>query len=145
MTEVKPIDPINHPYMVVLQETLNTTKQMLECLEKRKVLITIDMVKKNEYERNEIQITLIRTQGEIDTLKKIISEKENYFIKFIQEFAKDAEEVDKNYDNVLKEAKAQSYQVKGIADTLKSVKWDIMENNIEVKIHFYKRLKALLK
>lgn len=136
---------LNHPYMKVLQGTLTTTRLMLECLEKRKVLITADMSKKSEYEKNEIQITLIKTQGEIDVLKGIIREKENYFAKYIQEFAKDVDEMDKNYDRLLKEGKAVEKTNKGVQQLFGSVKWDVMEKNIEVKLVFYKRLRDLLK
>ena len=51
---------MNHPYIKELQDTLKVHKKMLDSLEKRLVLIHMDYATKNEYEKNEIEITKIR-------------------------------------------------------------------------------------
>jgi len=136
---------INHPHMENLKATLVTQKTMKECLERRLRLIDVDLSKKSEYEKNEIEITKIRTIGEIDVLKRVIYEKENYFIKYMQQFIKDLEELDKNYDKVIAQARTQAKTNTHVDNTLKSVKWDVVKTNMEVKIHLYKRLKDLMK
>jgi len=145
MSEEQIEKAINHPYMENLKATLVTQKNMKECLEKRLRLIDIDLSKKNEYELNEIEITKIRTIGEIDVLKRVIYEKENYFIKYMQQFIKDVEELDKNYEKVIAEARTKAKTNPHIDNTLKSVKWDVVKTNMEVKIHLYKRLRDLMK
>jgi hypothetical protein len=136
---------INHPYLQNLKNTLVTQKTMKECLEKRLFLIHLDYANKSEYEKNEIEITKIKTQGEIDVLKRVIDEKENYFIKYMKQFVLDVEEVDREYQNILDKAKIKAINNTEMVNVLDSVNWKVVQENIEVKIHLYKRLKDLLK
>jgi len=136
---------INHPYLQNLKNTLVTQKTMKECLEKRLFLIHLDYVNKSEFEKNEIEITKIKTQGEIDVLKRVIDEKENYFIKYMKQFVVDIEEVDKEYENIINKAKKKATTNIDMTKLLGSVNWKAVEENIEIKIHLYKRLKDLLK
>jgi len=141
----KVADPMNHPYAEKLQETLKTQKKMLECLEKRLVLMTESYATKTEFEKNEIEILRIKTEAEIDILKRVISEKENYFVRYMQQFVADLEDMEKNYERLLKICRAQQNANDGAKQLLNSVKWDVLEKNIEVKVHFYKRMKDFLK
>jgi hypothetical protein len=146
MAEIKVIDSnIKHPYLEKLKDTLVTQKRMKECLEKRLVLISTDWANKNEYEKNEIEITKIKTQGEIDVLKRVIDEKENYFIKYMQGFIVDMEEVEKEYQNILNKAKIKATTNTEMTNLLGSVNWKAVEEFVDVKIHLYKRLKDMLK
>jgi hypothetical protein len=136
---------INHPYLKNLQSTLNFHKKLLECLEKRLVLIHTDYALKNEYEKNEIEITKIKTQSEIDSIKKVIHERESYFQKYMNKFVADAEEVDKNYSKVLADLKKNKDKISGAKELLDAVNWKAVEENLEVKIKLYERLKNLSK
>jgi hypothetical protein len=146
MAEGKEIEEqrvINHPYMKRLQSTLQTHKALLACLEKRIVLLGQNASTATEYELNENEITRIKTGGEIDILKRIIAEKEKYFINFMHQFVQDLEEVEQEYDSLL--IKAQESKKDEVRNVLYNVKWDAVQESIEVKIHLYKRLKKLLK
>jgi len=132
---------INHPYIKELQDTLKVHKKMLDCLEKRLVLIHTDYATKNEYEKNEIEITKIRTQGEIDALKKVIKAREDYFEKYMQNFIVEVEEMESNFENTISKAK----KIKEAQDLLKLVDWKVVEENIQAKIKLYQRLKNLTK
>lgn len=136
---------INHPYIKNLQETLSTHKKMLDCLEKRLVLIHTDYATKNEYEKNEIEITKIRTHGEIDALKKVIKQREDYFEKYMQKFIIDLEDCNNNYENVLAKAKKISITDEELKHFLSLVNWKNVDENTEVKIKFYQKLKDLIK
>ena len=136
---------INHPYIKNLQETLSTHKKMLDCLEKRLVLIHTDYATKNEYEKNEIEITKIRTHGEIDALKKVIKQREDYFENYMQKFVIDLEDCNNNYENVLAKAKKISTTDKELKHFLSLVNWKNVDENTEVKIKFYQKLKDLIK
>ena len=136
---------INHPYIKNLQETLSTHKKMLDCLEKRLVLIHTDYATKNEYEKNEIEITKIRTQGEIDAIKKVIKAREEYFEKYMQKFIIDLEDCNNNYENVLAKAKKISITDEELKHFLSLVNWKNVDENTEVKIKFYQKLKDLIK
>jgi hypothetical protein len=132
---------MNHPYLEVLQNTLAVHKKMLDCLEKRLVLVHIDYALKNEYEKNEIEIVKIKTQGEIDALKKVIKMREEYFINYMKNFAIEMEECEKEYESTLSKAKLNS-KVSPILDT---VNWIAVKENIQIKVKLYQRLKDLLK
>jgi uncharacterized protein YrzB (UPF0473 family) len=134
---------MNHPYAKVLQDTLATHKKMLDCLEKRLTLIHIDYATKNEHEKNEIEIIKIKTHGEIDSIKKVIKQREEYFVNYMKQFAIDVEECEKEYETVLD--KAKSMKDRNMIELLTSVNWKGVDENIEVKIKLYQRLKALVK
>ena len=136
---------INHPYLKVLQDTLKVQKTLLECLEKRMTLIHIDYATKNEYEKNEIEITKIKTKTEIDAVKGVIKKREEYFDSFMKQFVLDAEDMDKNYDSILEKVKTNQNKITGAKDLLYAVNWKAVEENIEVKINLFKRLKDLIK
>jgi hypothetical protein len=129
----------------VLQDTLKVHKTLLECLEKRMTLIHIDYATKNEYEKNEIQITKIKTKTEIDAVKGVIKKREEYFDSFMKQFVLDAEDMDKNYDSFLEKVKTNQNKITGAKDLLYAVNWKTVEENIEVKINLFKRLKDLIK
>jgi len=133
---------INHPYMEKLQGTLAQHKKLLSHLELRMVLIGQNSANLSEYDINENEIIKIKTEGEIDILKRTITEKEGYFKKFMQQFVIDLDDMEKNYDTILQKAKDSKKDA--IRDVLYKVKWDVLENNTEVKLHFYKRLKKLI-
>jgi hypothetical protein len=129
----------------VLQDTLKVHKTLLECLEKRMTLIHIDYATKNEYEKNEIEITKIKTKTEIDAVKGVIKKREEYFDSFMKQFVLDAEEMEKNYDSILDRIKTNQNKITGAKDLLYAVNWKAVEENIEVKINLFKRLKDLIK
>jgi hypothetical protein len=134
---------MNHPYAKVLQDTLATHKKMLDCLEKRLTLIHIDYAIKNEHEKNEIEIIKIKTHGEIDSIKKVIKQREEYFVNYMKQFAIDIEECENEYETILNKSKAS--KDKNMIELLTSVNWKGVDENIEVKIKLYQRLKALVK
>lgn len=130
--------------MEKLQGTLNTSKELLGCLEKRLVLIGQDAANQNDFQRNENQILRIKTLGEIDSLKKIIEAKEQYFIKYMHQFVRDLELMENQYESLLHKAQQQANKNDELRNLLYSVKWDIVEENIEVKLILFKRLKKIL-
>ena len=134
---------MNHPYAKVLQDTLATHKKMLDCLEKRLTLIHIDYATKNEHEKNEIEIIKIKTQGEIDSIKKVIKQREEYFVNYMKQFSVDVEECEKEYETILNKAKL-SKDI-NISEFLRTVNWKGVDENIEVKIKLYQRLKSIVK
>jgi len=136
---------MNHPYAKVLQDTLATHKKMLDCLEKRLTLIHIDYATKNEHEKNEIEIIKIKTQGEIDSIKKVIKQREEYFLNYMKQFAIDVEECENEYETILKKSKIKATTNTDMTELLQSVNWKGVDENIEVKIKLYQRLKALVK
>jgi hypothetical protein len=132
------------PYIDDLQASLDVTRMMQELLEKRIELGMSHMNTLSDYEKNEVKILLIRTRGEIDSLKKIISEKEEYFTKYVAEYEKDVAEMNANYDSTLQLAYAKKETNKVLKHTLEDAKWDLINSKEQYKVSIYKRLKKLL-
>jgi hypothetical protein len=63
----------------------------------------------------------------------------------MKQFILDAEDMDKNYDSFLEKVKTNQNKITGAKDLLYAVNWKAVEENIEVKINLFKRLKDLIK
>lgn len=134
----------NHPYLKKLQSTLNKHYELHDALLKRNILIREGFSSKSEFEQNEIEITIIKTSNELETLRKVITAREEYFKKYIQEFAVKFEDCEKNFDATLSEAKNRAGKIKFMPELLNQVDFDAVEKNIEVKINLHERLKKML-
>ena len=134
-------------YLKSLNDTIKDTIEMRDRLVFRnnKLEEKFKQVHKyDDYELNEFRILMLKTQSEIDVLNKVISEKQEYFKNYAQEYEKDLEETNKNYDSLIAKAKAVQNTRSDIAQTLNTVKWDVQKQNEEARVFFYKRLKALM-
>ena len=76
--------------------------------------------------------------------KRNPTEKEAYFIKFLEKFNEDCDEMESNFDRVKKEAYVKAETDPAIKDFLGRIFWDNLENNIESKVEFYKLIKQKL-
>jgi hypothetical protein len=135
---------VNHPYTKELQETLNIAKLKCGYLEKRLELIDSEYSTKSEYEKNEAELIKINTQNELTALKRVINEKEKYFVKFMQQYVEDMDEVESNFDKVVMDAKQKSETDNELKVFLSKIIWDNLEKNTEAKIYFYKQIKKRL-
>ena len=149
--------PKDHPYLDNLQKTLERQKKLLEHLELRRVIL-LDILKEkpdnlyaNDTPRydtlryNDYEITLIETEGRIESQKRSVKEKEQYFIKFIQQFAIDLKDCEKFFDTVVEKAKKMATSNKRIKDIVDSINWSNVDTNDEVKVALFKRLVSEIK
>ena len=70
---------------------IEATEQMKECLELRLVLIKTNYSKKDSYERNEIDITIMKTAYQIDKLNILLIERKQGFEESYQRFIEELE------------------------------------------------------
>lgn len=145
------VKEFSHPYANRLQENLRTQRKMEELLQKKINLLTemtetvektvgfLDNTQSEKLVHYDHQIQLIKTQGELDILRKIIYEKDMYYKEYMVQFEKDIKEVDEKFKRLVDIAKKSTKPnvVKLIAD----IKWDRVDNDDEVKIAVYKQLK----
>jgi hypothetical protein len=132
-------------YLEELQSTLDTSKEMLGLLEKRIELLSNGENWYNEYETNENKINIIKTQGEINTLRSIIFEKEKYFEKFAKQFEIEKAEMEHNFDNILKQIKIRRLKDEKLDNLMKGVDMEKVLSSVETKLAFYKTIKSFLK
>ena len=135
-------------YLESLKKTIEVEKKLLDALLKK---VELNEAKKEnrsltEEEHNEATIICIKTNAEIETLKSVIKEKDNYFERYAKAFEKDVNETNAEFDNLVKKAKI--HQKIGVNQSLKTILDAIANNNLDEdldkKVFVYKRLKALL-
>ena len=136
---------VKHPYMRSMEEQLKTAKLKKELLENRIKFIEAEKtLPKSSREHNEDHLVMIDTNSQISALARVIKEKEAYFIKFMQRFIEDCDEMESNFDRVKADAYKKAETDASIKDFLGRIYWDNLENNIESKLEFYKLIKQKL-
>jgi hypothetical protein len=137
----------NSNYLQKLLSTIDLNVEMRDRLvfrnDKLKEMFKQDD-KYSDYELNEFRITMIKTENEIDVMNKVIKEKTEYFQNYAKEYENDLQEMNLNYKKVLQKAEDLRKKIKAIDHALSTVKWDMIENNEENKVFFYKRLRDLI-
>lgn len=93
-----------HPYLQYLETSLIFHKKKLECLQKRLVLVDTDKASKSEYQKNEDELLKIKTVIEIDSMQKVIGEREGYYIMYCKRFLAELEDMQENSPEVVRKA-----------------------------------------
>ena len=137
------------PHLISVKSAVESQKSYIECMNKRKVLIRENNSEKSEYQKNEDEIVLIRTDWELAKAHKNLREKENYFRDFSENIASYIDEVNEKFDQVF--LKATSFkeqrnkviyeQLKAEFDTVKDVD---MNEDWQMRIKHYITLKTIL-
>ena len=133
-----------HPYMQYLEGQLVFHKKKLECLQKRLVLIDYDKASKSEYQKNEDELIKIKTVMDIESMRKLIGEKEGYFIKMFKGFIADIEDMQENAAKIV--ADAEKIKDEKVAMQLNKYKFLVSTPNAnpESVLNAYKKLKVLM-
>ncbi len=122
-------------------------KKMIDCLNKRTVLIKENYDDKSEYEKNEIEITLLKTDKDLARAHKDLSEKEKLFVSNSKDIAKEIDDINGKFD--MQMAKALAYKGKPeIEACLKQLFADVkdidLSQNYDAKIMLYINVKATM-
>ncbi len=152
MTKIIQMTPRIHPYMDVLQKTLETQKKLLELSERQSENIKEWIDRNKDSKLLDVIITVIRYEieiielkGKINSLSKSIKDKEQYFIKYMQQFTIDADECEKHFDSVMSVANEKAKSNPVIKELVDRINWDMVKINIEVKVNLYKKMRDLTK
>jgi hypothetical protein len=130
-------------YLEELQSTLDTSKEMLELLNNRVAFLSV-YSHKSPYQINEDKIALLKTKGEINTLRSIIHEKEKYFEKYAKQHEVEVAEMELNYKKLLDMVNIRKKTDDKLNQLLGRVSMEAVESDIEKKLAFYKTLKSFL-
>lgn len=130
-------------YLQELQSTLDTSKEMLELLNNRIAFLSL-YSNKSPYQINENKINILKTKGEINTLRSIIFEKEKYFEKFAKQFDIEKAEMEINFDKLLKDVKIKRLKDDKLDNLMKGVDMEKVLSSVETKLAFYKTIKSWL-
>lgn len=137
-------EKVDHPYMKVLQDTLKTAETKKELLEKRLAMIDLEYQGRSPYQLNEAEIIKIETRSEISSISRVIREKKQYYVKFMQQYIEDIDEIESNFDTVINKAKEMAKNDEVLAERLKMVNWTGLDSNTEAKIYVYKQFKKYI-
>ena len=130
-------------YLQELQSTLDTSKEMLELLNNRVAFLRVSS-HKSPYQINEDKITLLKTKGEINTLRSIIHEKEKYFEKYAKQHQVEVAEMELNYKKLLDMVNIRKKTDDKLNQLLSRVSMEAVESDIDKKLAFYKTMKSFL-
>jgi hypothetical protein len=130
-------------YLEELQSTLYTSKEMLELLNNRVAFLSV-YSHKSPYQINEDKIALLKTKGEINTLRSIIHEKEKYFEKYAKQHEVEVAEMELNYKKLLDMVNIRKKTDDKLNQLLSRVSMEAVESDIDKKLAFYKTLKSFL-
>jgi len=137
---------MNHPYRQTLENSITTHKELLKL--QNEVIFFLDR-KRNKDEKyrclDDVQedILAIETKNKIQTLEKIILEKQKYFDTYMKQLALDEKEMNENFDKYLSHAKGIAPTNDVVDKILKNMNFTIAETNLQVKIELYKQLKNI--
>jgi hypothetical protein len=129
-----------------LRDKLVPMQDMLRLLENQVKYIDEDLEsgKRDKREENSDRILRLKTLHEIDTLKKILHEKEQYYIKYAKQFDLDLEEANENWDKVIKKAWITAKKNPPLMQLMSQANFDEAKTNDESKVIIYTKLKKFI-
>jgi hypothetical protein len=133
-------------FIDVLRDKLVPMQDMLSLLEKQIEYIDEDLKsgKRDKREENADRILRLKTLQEIDTLKKILHEKEQYYMKYAKQFELDLAEANENWDKVIKKAWIAAKKNSALMNLMKQANFDEAKTNDESKVIIYTKLKKFI-
>jgi len=131
-------------YLDEMTKTLNDHKIMYQLLNKRIELSEKEIEGLSEYQKNEVRISVIRTKTELNVLGKVIKEKENYFKNYFEQYTKDLEDMNNNYDAIFKLANTKKSSNLALKNLLDNANWQLINSKDEFKVAMYNKIKKIL-
>jgi hypothetical protein len=132
-------------YLQVLQETMQPMKDLLSYYEKRMKFID-EALKSDlsEREKNEDQILRIKTIQEMDVLKKILHQKNEYFKHYAAQFEQDLKEAKKNFKETVKKCWVVAEKNEALMKLMKAANFKEADKNDEVLVIMYNKFKQFV-
>jgi ribosomal protein L16 Arg81 hydroxylase len=131
-------------YLQVLQDTMRPMKDMLSYYEKRLKYIDEEFDSKSAREQNEDQILRIKTIQEMDVLKKILHQKNEYFKHYAAQFELDLKEAKKNFKKTVEKCWEVAKTNDALMKLMKAANFKEAEKNDEVLVIMYNKFKQFV-
>jgi hypothetical protein len=131
-------------YLQVLQDTMQPMKDMLAYYEKRLKYIDEEYDSKSLREQNEDQILRIKTIQEMDVLKKILHQKNEYFKHYAAQFELDLKEAKKNFKKTVEKCWEVAKTNDALMKLMKAANFKEAERNDEVLVIMYNKFKQFV-
>lgn len=131
-------------YLQVLQDTMQPMKDLLAYYEKRLKYIDEEFDSKSIREQNEDQILRIKTIQEIDVLKKILHQKNEYFKHYAAQFELDLKEAKKNFKKTVEKCWEVAKTNDALMKLMKAANFKEADRNDEVLVIMYNKFKQFV-
>jgi len=131
-------------YLQVLQDTMQPMKDLLSYYEMRLKYIDQEYDQKSTREQNEDQILRIKTIQEMDVLKKILHQKNEYFKNYAAQFEKDLKEAKKNFKETVKKCWIVAEKNEALMRLMKAANFKEADRNDEVLVIMYNKFKQFV-
>jgi hypothetical protein len=131
-------------YLQVLQDTMQPMKDMLAYYEKRLKYIDEEYDSKSLREQNEDQILRIKTIQEMDVLKKILHQKNEYFKHYAAQFELDLKEAKKNFKKTVEKCWEVAKTNDALMKLMKAANFKEADRNDEVLVIMYNKFKQFV-
>ena len=133
------------PHIIFTQNTINTNKKLVELLNKRKQISAPEKENLNDFEVNERNILLVKTDIELAKVHTSVIKNEMHLNEFIDGCVRVLNEMENNYDAIIAKSERKKKQDEKIAEILESRNEELFQENWEQKINFYLGLREGLK
>jgi hypothetical protein len=132
-------------YLEVLQDTMQPMKDMLSYYEKRMKFID-EALKSDisEREKNEDRILRIKTIQEMDVLKKILHQKNEYFKHYAAQFELDLKEAKKNFKKTVEKCWDVAKTNDALMKLMNAANFKEADRNDEVLVIMYNKFKQFV-
>lgn len=133
-------------YIQTLQDTMQPMKDMLSYYELRMKFIDKALANNevSEREKNEERILRIKTIQEMDVLKKILYQKNEYFKNYARQFEQDLKEAKKNFKETVKKCWVVAENNEALMKLMKAANFKEAESNDEVLVIMYNKFKQFV-
>ncbi|MEI7510225.1 MAG: hypothetical protein WCJ62_12260 [Flavobacterium sp.] len=131
-------------YIKINLEKVEKIGKMIELLNKRKEIINNEQVGLPDFESNERQILLLKTDYELAKHHKNCIDIKKEIDGYIEKATDVITEMDTRWGEIIAKAKKEGVHKKDIRDILKSMDDVDIEDNIDVKINYYLHLKSMV-
>ena len=132
-------------YLQVLQDTMQPMKDMLSYYEARmKYIDEALQTGISEREKNEERILRIKTIQEMDVLKKILHQKNEYFKNYASQYESDLKEAKKNFKKTVEKCWEVAKTNDALMKLMKSANFKEAEKNDEVLVIMYNKFKQFV-
>ena len=131
-------------YLQVLQDTMQPMKDLLSYYEMRLKYIDQEYDQKSIREQNEDQILRIKTIQEMDVLKKILYQKNEYFKNYAAQFEIDLKEAKKNFKETVKKCWIVAEKNEALMRLMKAANFKEADRNDEVLVIMYNKFKQFV-
>lgn len=133
------------PHLQHTKNSIDTLKNLVELLNKRKRIIENSTEELKPYEQNERQIALIKTDIELAKVHTGIKQKEIYFKDFSNNVTTYLKEIEEKWDTLMEKArKTANNNNPDLKKLLDEADHTEFEKNWELKINHYIRVKVLV-